>query len=118
MVGLFHHNALHQTAHCTKLDDEVCSLHGHATILQRMSAVLTRQGFGLLASVALLAACASVRPAVITPRLGVTDLEVIDFGVFEQRYRVQLRVQNPNPNALHIRGLDYTLHINEQEFSR
>jgi LEA14-like dessication related protein len=71
-----------------------------------------------MACTALLAACAGLRPAVQTPRLGLADLEVIDFGLFEQRYRLRLRVQNPNPNALHIRGLDYTLHINEQEFAR
>ena len=83
-----------------------------------MGAVLTRQKLGLMACAVLLTACASLRPAVQTPRLGLTDLEVVDFGLFEQRYRLQLRVQNPNPYALHIRGLDYTLHINEREFAR
>ena len=83
-----------------------------------MDATLARQRLGLLACTAVLAACASLKPAVQTPRVGLTDLEVVDFGVFEQRYRLQLRVQNPNPGTLRIRGMDYTLHINDQEFAR
>ena len=88
------------------------------TILQRMRQTLAQRKLGLLACTAVLAACASLRPPVEAPRVGLSDLEVVDFGVFEQRYRLELRVQNPNPGALRIRGMDYVLHINDQEFAR
>jgi LEA14-like dessication related protein len=38
--------------------------------------------------------------------------------LFEQRYQLQLRVQNPNDLDLPVEGLHCTLYINEREFAQ
>jgi LEA14-like dessication related protein len=38
--------------------------------------------------------------------------------MFEQRMRVDLRIQNPNDFDLEVTGLDFTLHLNEQRLAR
>lgn len=70
----------------------------------------------LLAS--LLAGCAVFRTDVEPPIVTLADLGVREMGLFEQRYRLRLRIQNPNDFALHIRGLSYDLDLNGREFAR
>lgn len=38
-------------------------------------------------------------------------------GLFEQRYRLQLRIQNPNDVDLPIAGMDFQLYLNDEEFA-
>jgi LEA14-like dessication related protein len=38
-------------------------------------------------------------------------------GVLEQRYALQLRILNPNDEALPVAGMQYTLQINDREFA-
>lgn len=63
-----------------------------------------------LAAVAL-AGCAALRPKLETPRLSIVGVEVLDSGLWEQRLKVRMRVQNPNERALPVRGLSYTLEL-------
>jgi LEA14-like dessication related protein len=44
----------------------------------------------------------------------VADLKLLNVGVFEQKYRVALRVQNPNRFDLGLEGLDYELLVNSE----
>src|SRR3954469_15393241 len=55
-----------------------------------------------------------------TPRLDVTlaDITPTQIGLFEQQYRVDLRVQNPSDNAIAIDGLAYQIEINGKPFAR
>lgn len=43
------------------------------------------------------------------PRLSLTDIKFLEAGIFEQRYRVSLRIRNPNSIALPIEGVGYKL---------
>ncbi len=67
--------------------------------------------------VALLTACAGIRIRTQAPYVSLSNLQVLDVGLFEQRYRLQLRIQNPNSFALPISGMNYQLHINDKKFA-
>jgi LEA14-like dessication related protein len=69
---------------------------------------------GLLAAL-LLASCA-LAPKFETPRLSIIDVQVVSGGVWEQHLKVRVRVQNPNNRALPVKGLEYTLQIEGEEF--
>ncbi|MEX0696034.1 MAG: LEA type 2 family protein [Dongiaceae bacterium] len=66
-----------------------------------------------------LAACAGIGPGqrVEPPEVRLADLEFVDAGLFEQRFRMILRVRNPNDFALPIDGLRYTLEVNDRAFA-
>lgn len=66
---------------------------------------------------ATLAGCSSLGGLKEKPRVSVAGVEVVDGGLFEQRYRLQLRVQNPNPVDLPIRAVDYQVEINGKPFA-
>ena len=54
-----------------------------------------------------------------TPRLDVTlsDITPTEVGLFEQQYRIALRVQNPSDNAIAIDGFAYQIEINGKPFA-
>jgi LEA14-like dessication related protein len=54
----------------------------------------------------------------IAPEVRVADLELIEGGLFEQRFRVVLRVLNPNDFDLPLDGLRFALSLNERPFAR
>jgi len=51
------------------------------------------------------------------PRVSVSSLALVDASLFEQRFEVGLRLQNPNDFPLPITGMDYTLHLNGEQFA-
>lgn len=61
-----------------------------------------------------LSACAALFPKPEAPRLAVAEVRLLHVGLFEQRYRVTLRVQNPNRFDLPVEGLDYQLFVNDE----
>lgn len=65
-----------------------------------------------------LAGCAGLASRAEPPHVSMANLQVVSVGLFEQRYRLQLRVQNPNDFSLPIAGLSYHLYINDQDFGR
>ena len=67
--------------------------------------------------VLLMAGCAWLFKPIETPRLSVVNMQVVATTIFEQQYRIQLRIQNPNTFALSVNGLDYTIEINNQHFA-
>lgn len=67
---------------------------------------------------ALLAGCAGITQLREAPRVSLVAIEPVDIQLFEQRYRVTLRVQNPNDTAIHVRGIDYEIAVNEKLFAR
>lgn len=64
------------------------------------------------------AGCAALLPKLETPHLSVIGVEVVSTTMFEQRFNVKMRVQNPNDRALPIRGLKYTMQLAGQDFGR
>ena len=71
----------------------------------------------LILLLAFLTGCGVLLQRPETPRVSLVGLQPISFGLFEQRYRLKLRIQNPNPYALPIAGMDYTLEINDRDFA-
>ena len=65
---------------------------------------------------AAVSACATMRYSE-SPRVHLVALRPLDIQLFEQRYRVRLRVQNPNPAELPIRGVDFELAVNGRAFA-
>ena len=50
------------------------------------------------------------------PRVSLVSIAPEEFQLFEQRYRVQLRMLNPNDATLAIRGLSYEIELNGKTF--
>ena len=71
----------------------------------------------LFTSVALLCACAGLLNRPEPPNIYLTDVQMLDMSLFEQRYRLRLRVQNPNDFPLPISGMNYTVEINGRDFA-
>jgi LEA14-like dessication related protein len=63
--------------------------------------------------------CAALRPGqeLIAPQVHIADLDVLNTGLFEQRFRVTLRVANPNDFDLPLDGLRFGLDINGRHFA-
>lgn len=71
-----------------------------------------------LSALLLFTACATLSEPARAPNVSLVDFQVADAGFFEQRYLLMLRVQNPNPVELSIRGMDYSLDLNGTQFAR
>ena len=66
----------------------------------------------------LLAGCSMMRlQSAEPPRVTLASLTPVKLSLFEQRFEVGLRLQNPNAFALPIQALDYTLAINGEDFA-
>lgn len=73
--------------------------------------------FILLTGLLALLGCSSLGEYKERPRVSIAGVQVTEANLFEQRYRLQLRVQNPNPVNLPIRGLDYQVEVNGNTFA-
>jgi len=76
--------------------------------------------FGLFAaalSLLLFSGCAGLGGIDEPPRVNLVGLRPTEMNLLEQRYRAKLRIRNPNDAPLKVRGLDYTIHINERKFA-
>ncbi len=71
----------------------------------------------LLAGLALAAGCAALQP-VQAPSVHLADMRLLDATLFEQRYRLKLRVQNPNDFDLPIEALSYEMELNGAPFAK
>jgi len=65
----------------------------------------------------LVTACATMPRDVEAPKIGIANIAPKDVGVFEQRFDVQLRIQNPNDRDLGIAGLRFDIELNDQAFA-
>ena len=70
----------------------------------------------LSAAAFLLAACA-LTSNFTPPRLSVVDVQIQSSDLWEQRLKVRMRVQNPNDRRLPVKGLEYTLEVEGQQFA-
>lgn len=71
---------------------------------------------GLLAL--LVGGCAAWRQQLEPPILTLAGIQLREVTLFEQRYQLRLRLQNPNETALPISGVHCRLFINEREFAQ
>jgi LEA14-like dessication related protein len=74
--------------------------------------------FAIALFAAALTGCATLGGLNEAPRVSLVGIEPVDIQLFEQRYRVTLRLQNPNDRDITIRGLDYEIVVNERVFAR
>ncbi len=60
--------------------------------------------------------CALFAPSFERPTLSVVGVEVEQAQLLEQRFRVRIRVHNPNDRALPVRGLSFTIELGGENF--
>jgi LEA14-like dessication related protein len=65
----------------------------------------------------LMSGCAGVRMLLQPPHVSLVDISPVQINLFEQRYRLQLRIQNPNNYTLPIGGMQYKVYLNDKEFA-
>lgn len=65
-----------------------------------------------------LAGCAGLTERPEPPEVSLANINILSGGHAEQRYRLQLRLQNPNDFALAMKGLKYQIYINDEVFAR
>jgi LEA14-like dessication related protein len=70
----------------------------------------------LLAVALLLGGCGIADPE--PPSVRVADLRLLDSTAFEQRFEINLRIDNPNDFALPLDGLTFDLEVNGESFAR
>lgn len=64
-----------------------------------------------------LCACASLFGRPEPPRMNLAGVDIINLGLIEQRFDLQLRVQNPNRYPLPVEGMDFVLQLNDRDFA-
>lgn len=64
----------------------------------------------------LLTACAATRFE--TPHLQIVGVEMMQSELFEQRFKVRLRVQNPNDRALPVQGISAKMQLQGEDFAQ
>jgi LEA14-like dessication related protein len=62
--------------------------------------------------------CAGLSQLVESPKVSLTNVALVQAGLLEQRYRLTLRVQNPNPVSVPVNGLDYAVKLAGIEFAQ
>ena len=58
---------------------------------------------------AALAACATVGSQLEAPKLELVGVQMLSTDMFAQRFKVRVKVSNPNDLELPVRGLEYTI---------
>lgn len=59
----------------------------------------------------LLSGCAGMAPRLESPNVSLVNVQLLDATLFEQRYALTVRVQNPNSLPLSVSGLRYRLDV-------
>ncbi len=63
----------------------------------------------------LLSSCALFDQAYEQPAVHLVKIEALSSHGFEQRFRVDLKIINPNSSSLSISGMSYTLKLNDEK---
>lgn len=87
-------------------------LPGGASRAARARRALCTAAFVLAA----LGACSLVAPHFEHPRLSVVRVEVEGAQILTQRFRIRIRVENPNDRALPIRAISFTMQLAGEDF--
>lgn len=80
---------------------------------------MRRLAFMAVLAMALFAAgCSYLAGVRQRPDISVAGLELVELGMFEQRYMLKLRIQNPNDVELPVDGMAFSVELNGQNFAR
>jgi LEA14-like dessication related protein len=74
------------------------------------------RGIGAWLVLIWLAGCAAFPGSLERPKVSLAGLTLIDANLFEQRFALKLRVQNPNDIALPVQAITYDLELNDKAF--
>lgn len=85
----------------------------------RREQIRRRAALGVLAalSAVILAGCATLARSVESPTLSLSQVQMLESNLLEQRYRLTLRVQNPNAIALPVKGMNYSVKFADIDFA-
>lgn len=76
------------------------------------------QQWGIMLILVSLTSCATLTSSFEPPTVSLADINLKELGLFEQRFVLRLRLQNPNSITLPIAGMRYDLAINDHDFAR
>jgi LEA14-like dessication related protein len=82
-----------------------------------MPTLLRARSFLLPLLISMASGCSSVPAGFDPPRVSVANIAPKEVGLFEQRYDVRVRIQNPNDVNIHISGIRFDIDLNDQEFA-
>lgn len=68
---------------------------------------------GVFASVLLLSGCAVFGQGYTKPDIQLANVEMLRSNLWEQSFRLRLRVDNPNDRKLPVRGMQYRVYLND-----
>ena len=71
----------------------------------------------LLLGGAWLGGCAALVPKLETPQLSLLGIQMLSTDMFAQKFRVRVKVENPNDLELPVRGLDYKIILMGDSFA-
>jgi len=63
----------------------------------------------LVVAAALLVACASFGPHLQAPHVDLLSVQMLSTDMFAQKFKVRVKVQNPNDIELKVTGIEYTI---------
>lgn len=69
-------------------------------------------------TISLMAGCTHVTRETIPPKVKLVGVELQEVQLFEQRYQLTLRLQNPNEYSIKVRGLDFNVDLNGEPFAQ
>mgnify|MGYP000851034451 CR=1 FL=1 len=81
-----------------------------------MAVMLRRAAFLLLAAW-LLAGCAGLGPKLESPKVSILNVQMLTTDMFAQKFKVRLKVENPNSLELKVTGLDYQILLMGDSFA-
>lgn len=64
-----------------------------------------------------LAGCAATESMIHSPDVDLTHVRVAELGFSNQSFELGFDVYNPNPFPLPVRGIRYTVHLNDHRFA-
>jgi LEA14-like dessication related protein len=64
----------------------------------------------------ILGSCAGIK--VQPPYVTIAGIQILEAGLFEQRFTCKLRIQNPNDFEIHVTGVSFEVEINGQPFAK
>lgn len=70
---------------------------------------------GCIALTAMLQACGALRPGFETPTVTISSFRTVPSQGTLPTFEIGLRVVNPNPDSLRLRGISYTVSLNDRE---
>jgi LEA14-like dessication related protein len=81
-----------------------------------ISRARAKRFFVLLGVFMVLAGCARIGQSVKPPRVNIVDLRVEEVKPLESTFQVAVRIINPNDFPLTVKGIEFDLSLNDQNF--